>query len=89
MSTPDDRVEVAHVSGFAALRAAAEGRVVARRGEAGWCEAEAAGAEGDPFGATVSEEAPVPQKTCAVCAAANDADRDTCWNCGASLRRRR
>jgi hypothetical protein len=32
-------------------------------------------------------DAPRPVKTCAVCAADNDGTRDTCWNCGASLRR--
>ena len=38
------------------------------------------------------DEAEVPLPTdevdaCAVCAADNDGTRDTCWNCGASLRR--
>jgi len=32
-------------------------------------------------------DAPRLVKTCAVCAADNDGTRDTCWNCGASLRR--
>lgn len=87
MNKPEDRVDVAHVSGFAALRAAARGQV----GAIGAADVTfGAPAEDDgPFGTTVSEEAPVPQKTCAVCAATNDVDRDTCWNCGASLRRRR
>lgn len=87
MTRPEDRVDVAHVSGFAALRAAAQGKVGALEASGGASRVSAQ--EGDPFGATVSEEAPVPQKTCAVCAATNDVDRDTCWNCGASLRRRR
>lgn len=87
MSRPEDRVDVAHVSGFAALRAAAQGKVGALETSGG--PSCVSTQEGDPFGATVSEEAPVPQKTCAVCAATNDVDRDTCWNCGASLRRRR
>lgn len=87
MNKSEDRVDVAHVSGFAALRAAARGQV----GAIGASDATfGAPAEDDgPFGTTISEEAPVPQKTCAVCAATNDVDRDTCWNCGASLRRRR
>ena len=41
------------------------------------------------------EEADVPlpgdvtlgRRTCAVCAADNDGSWETCWNCGASLRR--
>lgn len=78
----DDQVEVAHLSGFAALRAAAHGQVSARRTEEGWDVP--AGAEAF---ATVAEEAPLPQKTCAVCASANDGARTTCWNCGASLQR--
>ena len=32
-------------------------------------------------------DAPRARKTCAVCAADNDGARETCWNCGASLRR--
>lgn len=87
MTRPEDRVDVAHVSGFAALRAAAQGKVGALETSGGASRVSAQ--EGNPFEATVSEEAPVPQKTCAVCAATNDVDRDTCWNCGASLHRRR
>lgn len=87
MTRPEDRVDVAHVSGFAALRATAQGKVGALETSGG--ASRVSTQEGDPFGATVSEEAPVPQKTCAMCAATNDVDRDTCWNCGASLRRRR
>ena len=35
------------------------------------------------------EEADVPlgRRICSVCAADNDGSRETCWNCGASLRR--
>lgn len=80
----DDRVDVAHVSGFAALRAAAAGRVAVRRDEDEWDVP----AEADDF-AVVAEEAPHPRRTCAVCAADNDGARETCWNCGASLRRAR
>lgn len=36
---------------------------------------------------TVTEEVPLGCRTCAVCAADNDGARETCWNCGASLRR--
>ena len=86
MTRPEDRVDVAHVSGFAALRAAAQGKVGAFETPGG--ASRVSTQEGDPFRATVSEEAPVPQKTCAVCAATNNVDRDTCWNCGASLHRR-
>lgn len=38
---------------------------------------------------TVAEEVPLGRRTCAVCAADNDGSRETCWNCGASLRRAR
>lgn len=89
----DDKVEVAHISGFAALAAQARAHRAVIDGQDG---EEAAGEESaaldddapDIF-ATVTEHAPMPQKTCAVCAARNDADRDSCWNCGASLARRR
>lgn len=80
----DDRVEVAHVSGFAALRAAAAGRVTTCRENGEWDVP----AEADDF-VVVAEEAPRPHRTCAVCAADNDGTREACWNCGASLRRAR
>lgn len=35
----------------------------------------------------VTEEVPLGRRTCSVCAADNDGSRETCWNCGASLRR--
>lgn len=110
----DDKVEVAHVSGFAALAAQVRAHRLAGNGQdgeggsggdrAGNASVEGAVTDGTapdgaaPDGAapdgtapdifaTVTEHAPMPQKTCAVCAARNDAGRDSCWNCGASLRR--
>lgn len=35
------------------------------------------------------EDVPLGRRTCAVCAADNDGSRETCWNCGTSLRRAR
>lgn len=78
----DDRIEVAHVSGPAALRAVVAGRVAARREDGEWEVPDGA----EEF-AVVVEEAPRAHRTCAVCAADNDGARETCWNCGASLRR--
>ena len=40
-----------------------------------------------PLPGDVTEEVPLGRRTCAVCAADNDGSRETCWNCGASLRR--
>ena len=40
-----------------------------------------------PLPGAVTEEVPLGRRTCAVCAADNDGSRETCWNCGASLRR--
>ena len=81
----DDKLEVAHVSGFAALAA----QVRDHRGPVGGRDGDEGERDGSDIYATVTEHAPMPQKTCAVCAALNDADRDSCWNCGASLRRAR
>ena len=40
-----------------------------------------------PLPGDVTEEVPLGRRTCAVCAADNDGSWETCWNCGASLRR--
>ena len=80
-----DKLEVARITGVQGIRAAME--VLAR-------EADGDG-DGKGSGASFAESAlpteevnaPRPVKTCAVCAADNDGSRDTCWNCGASLRR--
>ena len=40
-----------------------------------------------PLPGATPEEVPLGRRTCAVCAADNDGSRETCWNCGASLRR--
>ena len=50
---------------------------------------EAAG-EGEtdvPLPGATPEEVPLGRRTCALCAADNDGSRETCWNCGTSLRR--
>lgn len=67
-----DKLEVARITGVQGIRAAMG--VLARD------------AEDDPL-STAEVDAPHPVKTCAVCAADNDGARETCWNCGASLRR--
>lgn len=67
-----DKVEVAHITGIQGIRAAMG----------------VLGAEGADVSLPTEEViAPHPRKTCAVCAADNDGARETCWNCGASLRR--
>ncbi|WP_305297630.1 hypothetical protein [Parvibacter caecicola] len=68
-----DALEVAHITGVQGIRAALE-RLADEDADV-------------PLPGTVTEDAPHPRRTCAVCAADNDGARDTCWNCGASLRR--
>lgn len=70
-----DKLEVARITGVQGIRAAME--VLARETEEGE----------DAAPATEEVVAPCPRKTCAVCAADNEGTRETCWNCGASLRR--
>ena len=67
-----DKLEVARITGVQGIRAAM---------------ARLADDEDELPLPTDKEDAPRPVKTCAVCAADNDGTRDTCWNCGASLRR--
>lgn len=67
-----DTLEVAHLTGVQGIRAAM---------------AALAPDHPDAPVAAVEEEVPHPRKTCAVCAADNEGARETCWNCGASLRR--
>ena len=68
-----DALEVAHITGVQGIRAAM---------------ARLADEEADvPLPGAVTEEVPLGRRTCAVCAADNDGSRETCWNCGASLRR--
>ncbi len=80
----DDSLEVAHVSGFQGIRIAMQ-TLAGENGEGGGNGESREGACA-PL-ETTTEYAPHAQKTCAVCAATNDGDRETCWNCGASLRR--
>lgn len=68
-----DSLEVAHITGVQGIRAAME-RLADEGADV-------------PLPGTVAEEVPRGRRTCAVCAADNDGARDTCWNCGASLRR--
>lgn len=68
-----DALEVAHITGVQGIRA-----VMARLADE---EADV------PLPGAVTEEVPLGRRTCAVCAADNDGSRETCWNCGASLRR--
>ncbi|WP_304426312.1 hypothetical protein [uncultured Adlercreutzia sp.] len=72
-----DKLEVARVTGVQGIRAAME--VLAREADEGE----------DAALATEEVVAPRPRKTCAVCAADNEGARETCWNCGTSLRRAR
>lgn len=68
-----DALEVAHITGVQGIRAAM---------------ARLADEEADvPLPGAVTEEVPLGRRTCAVCAADNGGSRETCWNCGASLRR--
>lgn len=67
-----DTLEVAHLTGVQGIRAAM---------------AALASDHPDAPVAAVEEEVPHLRKTCAVCAADNEGARETCWNCGASLRR--
>lgn len=67
-----DKLEVARIAGVQGIRAAM---------------ARLADDEAEVPLPTDKVDAPRPVKTCAVCAADNDGTRDTCWNCGASLRR--
>lgn len=67
-----DKLEVARITGVQGIRAAMA-RLADKEAEVPLPVDEA--------------DAPRPVKTCAVCAADNDGTRDTCWNCGASLRR--
>ena len=67
-----DKLEVARITGVQGIRAAM---------------ARLADDEAEVPLPTGEVDAPRPVKTCAVCAADNDGTRDTCWNCGASLRR--
>ena len=69
----DDSLEVAHITGVQGIRAALE-RLADEDADV-------------PLPGTVTEDAPHPRRTCAVCAADNDGARDICRNCGASLRR--
>ena len=76
-----DKLEVARITGVQGIRAAME--VLARE-----AEDEGARAAFAESSLPIEEvDAPRPMKTCAVCAADNDGSRETCWNCGASLRR--
>lgn len=66
-------MEVAHITGVQGIRAAM---------------ARLADEEADvPLPGATPEEVPLGRRTCFVCAADNDGSRETCWNCGASLRR--
>lgn len=67
-----DKLEVARITGVQSIRAAM---------------ARLADKEADVPLPTDEVDAPRARTTCAVCAADNDGTRDTCWNCGASLRR--
>jgi len=67
-----DKLEVARITGVQGIRAAM---------------ARLADDEAEVPLPTDEVDAPRTVKTCAVCAADNDGTRDTCWNCGASLRR--
>ena len=69
-----DKLEVARITGVQGIRAAM---------------ARVADDEAEVPLPTDEVDAPRPVKTCAVCAADNDGARDACWNCGASLQRRR
>lgn len=78
-----DKLEVARITGVQGIRAAME--VLAREADGG--EGGDAAAFAESALPTEEVDAPRPVKTCAVCAADNDGSRETCWNCGASLRR--
>lgn len=68
-----DALEVAHITGVQGIRAAM---------------ARFADEEADvPLPGATPEEVPLGRRACSVCAADNDGSRETCWNCGASLRR--
>ena len=72
------KVEVAHITGIQGIRAVME--VLER-------EATQEGEADVPLPGATPEDVPLGRRTCAVCAADNDGARETCWNCGASLRR--
>ena len=81
----DNRVEVAHLSGPAGIRAAFEMLRGSQAGGSGSPEPHRpCGA--DPFGnlSTVSEEVPDIHWTCNHCAADNPPDEQFCWCCGAA-----
>lgn len=78
----NDALEVVHITGVQGIRAAME--TLAREADGGF-----SGQPGASLPGSVAEEVPQGRRTCAVCAADNDGARDTCWNCGASLRRAR
>lgn len=87
---PTGKVEVAHISGIQGIRAAME--VLAcetARGEEGAEWRAGKGETGVPLPGATPEDVPLGRRTCTVCAADNDGSRETCWNCGASLRRAR
>ena len=68
-----DALEVAHITGVQGIRAAM---------------ARLADEEADvPLPGETPEGVPLGRRICSVCAADNDGSRETCWNCGASLRR--
>lgn len=75
-----DKVEVAHLSGPEGIRAAFE---VLRGQHAGGAGVSASPAEdGEGELPTTVEEVPRIRWTCQKCAAENDGDCETCWNCG-------
>ncbi len=74
-----DKVEVAHLSGPEGIRAAFE----VLRGQQGGVGASGSAAEGGEGKLpTTLEEVPRICWTCQKCAAENDGDCETCWNCG-------
>ena len=75
-----DKVEVAHLSGPEGIRAAFEVLRGQQGGGAGASDSAAEGDEGGLF--TTVEEVPRIRWTCQKCAAENDGDCETCWNCG-------
>lgn len=77
---PTTKVEVAHITGIQGIRAAMD--VLAR-------EADQDRQAASSMPGAALEDVPLGRRTCSVCAADNDGSRETCWNCGASLRRPR
>ena len=75
-----DKVEVAHLSGPEGIRAAFEALRGQHGGGTGVSGSATKGSEGEL--PTTLEEVPRICWTCQKCAAENDGDCETCWNCG-------